>query len=116
MLCAIIVELAVCKVAGASRGSTLPTRLWTLEVRGPIKLKQESSRAWMACGTLEAADTVHCLAHLDSWAKVCVWEELGKGHVAGFQSTQKKFWQTIQWLRRGERHLVHTVYSEIRNC
>uniref|UniRef100_A0AAX7TE49 HECT domain-containing protein n=1 Tax=Astatotilapia calliptera TaxID=8154 RepID=A0AAX7TE49_ASTCA len=34
------------------------TKWWTPEVKGATKLKKESYRAWLACGTPEAADRV----------------------------------------------------------
>ncbi len=45
-----------CKVSGACRGGNPRTRWWTPEVRDAVKLKKESYRAWLACGTPEAAD------------------------------------------------------------
>ncbi len=44
------------KVSGACRGGNPRTRWWTPEVRDAVKLKKESYRAWLACGTPEAAD------------------------------------------------------------
>ena len=45
------------KVAGASRGSNPRTRWWTPEVKGAVKLKKETYRSWLACGTPDAADS-----------------------------------------------------------
>uniref|UniRef100_A0A7N8XDS0 Endonuclease/exonuclease/phosphatase domain-containing protein n=1 Tax=Mastacembelus armatus TaxID=205130 RepID=A0A7N8XDS0_9TELE len=39
------------KVSGACRGGNPRTRWWTPEVRDAVKLKKESYRAWLACGT-----------------------------------------------------------------
>ncbi len=44
------------KVSGACRGGNPRTRWWIPEVRDAVKLKKESYRAWLACGTPEAAD------------------------------------------------------------
>ncbi|KAK3561363.1 hypothetical protein QTP86_030661, partial [Hemibagrus guttatus] len=44
------------KVSGAGRGGNPRTQWWTLEVRDAVKLKKESYRAWLAWGTLEAAE------------------------------------------------------------
>ena len=60
MFCASIVEAAdrSCgrKVVGACRGGNPRTRWWTPVVREAVKLKKESYRAFLASGTLEAAD------------------------------------------------------------
>ncbi|TWW61026.1 hypothetical protein D4764_05G0011160 [Takifugu flavidus] len=44
------------KVVGACRGGNARTRWWTLVVRDAVRLKKESYRALLACGTPEAAD------------------------------------------------------------
>jgi len=44
------------KVSGACRGGNPRTWWWTPEVKDAVKLKKESYRAWLACGTPEAAD------------------------------------------------------------
>ncbi|KAK3509607.1 hypothetical protein QTP70_006811 [Hemibagrus guttatus] len=44
------------KVSGAGRGGNPRTQWWTLEVRDAVKLKKESYQAWLARGTLEAAE------------------------------------------------------------
>ncbi|TWW61317.1 hypothetical protein D4764_05G0014070 [Takifugu flavidus] len=44
------------KVVGACRGGNARTRWWTPAVRDAVKLKKESYRALLACGTPEAAD------------------------------------------------------------
>ncbi|KAG1926553.1 gastrula zinc finger protein XlCGF52.1-like [Pimephales promelas] len=44
------------KASGACRGGNPQTRWWTPEVKDAVKLKKESYRAWLACGTPEAAD------------------------------------------------------------
>ncbi|KAK3561507.1 hypothetical protein QTP86_006177 [Hemibagrus guttatus] len=44
------------KVSDAFRGGNPRTQWWTPEVRDAVKLKKELYRAWLACGTPEAAD------------------------------------------------------------
>ncbi|KAK3519697.1 hypothetical protein QTP70_001565 [Hemibagrus guttatus] len=44
------------KVSGVGRGGNPRTQWWTLEVKDAVKLKKESYRAWLAWGTLEAAE------------------------------------------------------------
>jgi len=60
MFCASIFEWAdrSCghKVVGACRGGNPRTCSWTPAVREAVKLKKESYRAFLASGTLEAAD------------------------------------------------------------
>ena len=43
------------KVVGACRGGNSRTRWWTPAVRDAVKLKKESYRTFLACGTPEAA-------------------------------------------------------------
>ncbi|KAI3368534.1 hypothetical protein L3Q82_025543 [Scortum barcoo] len=83
---AAIVEAATmscgCKAAGASHGGNPRTHWWTPEVRGLSGLKKESYRAWMACGTPEAADgypagQAVCGSRVVAEAKTRVWEEFG---------------------------------------
>ncbi|KAI3376745.1 hypothetical protein L3Q82_000345 [Scortum barcoo] len=60
MFSASIVDAAVrsCgrKVSGACRGGNPRTRWWTPEVRDAVRLKKESYRAMLACGTPDAVD------------------------------------------------------------
>ena len=44
------------KVAGASHGSNPRTHCWSPEVKGPIKLKEETYKALLACGTQKATE------------------------------------------------------------
>ncbi len=119
MFHATIVEAAVlscgCKVAGASCGGNPQTSWWTPEVRRAVRLKRESYRAWMACGTTEAANCYwqarQCVALAVAEAKTQVWEEFGEVLEKDFWSVRKKFWQTVRRLRRGRQQLTHTVYS-----
>ncbi|XP_054643965.1 uncharacterized protein LOC129188028 [Dunckerocampus dactyliophorus] len=103
------------KVVSASRGGKPRTRWWTPEVRAAVKLKKESYRAWMACGTPEAADGYRqAKRHAASAvveAKTRVWEEFGEAMKHDFWSASKRFWQTVRRLRKGKQCPVHTVYS-----
>ncbi|KAI3356703.1 hypothetical protein L3Q82_003389 [Scortum barcoo] len=60
MFSAFIVDAAVrsCgrKVSGACRGGNPRTRWWTPEVRDAVRLKKESYRTMLACGTPDAVD------------------------------------------------------------
>uniref|UniRef100_A0A3Q3X9E9 HAT C-terminal dimerisation domain-containing protein n=1 Tax=Mola mola TaxID=94237 RepID=A0A3Q3X9E9_MOLML len=119
MFRAAIVEAAArscgSKVAGASRGGNPRTRWWTPEVKGAVKLKKETYRSWLACGTPEAADSYRqakrSAARVVTEAKTRVWEEFGEAMEQDFQSAPKKFWQTVRRLRRGKRNPVHTVFG-----
>ncbi|KAK3553040.1 hypothetical protein QTP86_031194 [Hemibagrus guttatus] len=76
------------KVSGAGRGGNPRTQWWTLEVRDAFKLKKESYRAWLAWGTLEAAEAYRqakrTTAVVVSEAKIRVWEEFhGEGLLDG---------------------------------
>ncbi len=55
---------------------------WTPEVRDAVKLKKESYRAWLACGTPEAADgyrqAKRSAARVVVEAKTRAWEEFGE--------------------------------------
>ncbi|XDV29377.1 hypothetical protein PO909_032513 [Leuciscus waleckii] len=70
------------KVSGACRGGNPRTRWWTPEVRDAVKLKKQSYRAWLACGTPEAADGYRQAKWTAAWvvveAKNRAWEEFGE--------------------------------------
>ena len=114
-----IVEAAVAscshKVAGASRGGNPRTRWWTPEVRGAVRLKKEAYRAWLVCGSPEAADgyqqAKRCAAVAVIEAKTRAWEEFGETMEEDYRSAPKRFWQTVRRLRGGRQQLAHTVYS-----
>uniref|UniRef100_A0A8C6KVF0 Endonuclease/exonuclease/phosphatase domain-containing protein n=1 Tax=Nothobranchius furzeri TaxID=105023 RepID=A0A8C6KVF0_NOTFU len=114
-----IVEAAVAscgrKVAGASRGGNPRTRWWTPEVRGAVRLKKEAYRAWLVCGSPEAADRYRIAkrgaAVAVAEAKSRAWEEFGEAMEKDYRSAPKRFWQTVRRLRRGRQQLAHTVYS-----
>ncbi|KAK3515853.1 hypothetical protein QTP70_034764, partial [Hemibagrus guttatus] len=103
------------KVSGAGRGSNPRTQWWTLEVRDAVKLKKESYRAWLARGTLEAAEAYRqakqTTAVVVSEAKTRVWEEFGEAMEKDYRTASGKFWQTVRRLRRGKRLSANTVYS-----
>ncbi|TWW81749.1 hypothetical protein D4764_01G0015640 [Takifugu flavidus] len=65
------------KVVGACRGGNARTRWWTPAVRDAVKLKKESYRALLACGTPEAADRVAGLSLRDRVRSSAIREELG---------------------------------------
>uniref|UniRef100_A0A8C6LYC9 Endonuclease/exonuclease/phosphatase domain-containing protein n=1 Tax=Nothobranchius furzeri TaxID=105023 RepID=A0A8C6LYC9_NOTFU len=114
-----IVEAAVAscgrKVTGASRGGNPHTRWWTPEVRGAVRLKKEAYRAWLVCGSPEAADRYRIAkrgaAVAVAEAKSRAWEEFGEAMEKDYRSAPKRFWQTVRRLRRGRQQLAHTFYS-----
>ncbi|KAK3507545.1 hypothetical protein QTP70_028447, partial [Hemibagrus guttatus] len=103
------------KVSGAGRGDNPQTQWWTLEVRDAIKLKKESYRAWLARGTLEAAEAYRqakqTTALVVSEAKTRVWEEFGDAMEKDYQMALGKFWQTVRHLRRDKQLFANTVYG-----
>uniref|UniRef100_A0A3P8SLN3 Reverse transcriptase domain-containing protein n=1 Tax=Amphiprion percula TaxID=161767 RepID=A0A3P8SLN3_AMPPE len=101
------------KVVGACRGGNPRIRWWTPAVRDAVKLKKESYRAFLACGTPEAADRYWLAkrAAAVAEAKTRVWEEFGEAMENDFRTASKRFWSTIRRLRGGKRCTVNTVYS-----
>nr|XP_049618290.1 E3 SUMO-protein ligase PIAS2 isoform X1 [Syngnathus scovelli]XP_049618292.1 E3 SUMO-protein ligase PIAS2 isoform X1 [Syngnathus scovelli]XP_049618293.1 E3 SUMO-protein ligase PIAS2 isoform X1 [Syngnathus scovelli] len=103
------------KVVGACRGGNPRTRWWTPAVRDAVKLKNESYRAVLACGTPEAADRYRMAkrnaASAVAEAKTRAWEEFGEAMENDFRTASRKFWSTIRRLRRGKQCNVNTVYS-----
>ncbi|TWW61044.1 hypothetical protein D4764_05G0011340 [Takifugu flavidus] len=102
------------KVVGACRGGNARTRWWTPAVRDAVKLKKESYRALLACGTHEAADgyrrAKRSAATAVAEAKTRAWEEFGEVIENDFRTTSKRFWTTIWRLRKGKQCTVNTVY------
>ncbi|TWW65506.1 R2DM Retrovirus-related Pol polyprotein from type II retrotransposable element [Takifugu flavidus] len=102
-------------VVGACRGGNARTRWWTPAVRDAVKLKKESYRALLACGTPEAADgyrrAKRSAATAVAEAKTRAWEEFGEAMENDFRTASKRFWTTIRHLRRGKQCTVNTVYS-----
>ncbi|TWW77636.1 R2 Retrovirus-related Pol polyprotein from type I retrotransposable element [Takifugu flavidus] len=103
------------KVVGACRGGNARTRWWTPAVRDAVKLKKESYRALLACGTPEAADRYRrakrSAATAVAEAKTRAWEEFREAMENDFRTASKRFWTTIRRLRRGKQCTVNTVYS-----
>ncbi|TWW60624.1 R2 Retrovirus-related Pol polyprotein from type I retrotransposable element [Takifugu flavidus] len=97
------------------RGGNARTRWWTPAVRDAVKLKKESYRALLACGTPEAADgyrrAKRSAATAVAEAKTRAWEEFGEAMENDFRTASKRFWTTIWRLRRGKQCTVNTVYS-----
>ncbi|KAK3546985.1 hypothetical protein QTP86_007435 [Hemibagrus guttatus] len=88
---------------------------WTLEVRDAVKLKKESYRAWLARGTLEAAEAYRqakrTAAGVVLEAKTRVWEEFGEAMEKDYRMASGKFWLTVRRLRRGKQLSANIVYS-----
>ncbi|KAI3368119.1 hypothetical protein L3Q82_007849 [Scortum barcoo] len=119
-----IVDAAVrscgCKVSGACCGGNPRTRWWTPEVRDAVRLKKESYRNMLACGTPDAVDRYRQAkqaAAQGSWR-----QKLGSGRssVRPWRRTigrpSKRFWQTVRRLRRGKQYSANTVYSAVGSC
>ncbi|XP_072565970.1 uncharacterized protein [Paramormyrops kingsleyae] len=104
-----------CKVVGACRGGNPRTRWWTPVVIDAVKLKKESCRAFLACGTPEAADEYRQAkrnaASAVAEAKTRVWEEFGEAMENDFRTASRRFWSTIRCLRAGKRCSINTVYG-----
>ncbi|KAI3360209.1 hypothetical protein L3Q82_014520 [Scortum barcoo] len=92
-------------------------RWWTPEVRDAVRLKKESYRTMLACGTLgtDAVDRYRqakqAAARTVLEAKTRVWEEFGEAMEEDYRSASKRFWQTVRRLRRGKQYSANTVYS-----
>ncbi|TWW77601.1 hypothetical protein D4764_12G0009910 [Takifugu flavidus] len=103
------------KVVGAYRGGNPRTHWWTPAVRDAVKLKKESYRALVACGTPEAADgyrrAKRSAAMAVAEAKTRAWEEFCEAMENDFRTASKRFWTTIQRLRKGKQCTVNAVYS-----
>ncbi|TWW78160.1 R2DM Retrovirus-related Pol polyprotein from type II retrotransposable element [Takifugu flavidus] len=108
------------KVVGAYQGGNAQTRWWTPVVRDAVRLKKESYWALLACGTPEAADRYwqakRSAATAVAEATTQAWEEFGEEEFGeamenDFRTASKRFWTTIQRLRRGKQCTVNAVYS-----
>ncbi|KAI3365411.1 hypothetical protein L3Q82_010500 [Scortum barcoo] len=90
-------------------------RWWTPEVRDAVRLKKESYRTMLACGTPDAVDRYRqakqAAARTVLEAKTRVWEEFGEAMEEDYRSASKRFWQTVRRLRRGKQYSANTVYS-----
>ncbi|TWW81825.1 hypothetical protein D4764_01G0016400 [Takifugu flavidus] len=88
---------------------------WRQPSRDAVKLKKESYRALLACGTPEAADgyrrAKRSAATAVAEAKARAWEEFGEAMENDFRTASKRFWTTIRRLRKGKQCTVNTVYS-----
>ncbi|KAI3354189.1 hypothetical protein L3Q82_018729, partial [Scortum barcoo] len=113
MFSASIVDAAVrsCgrKVSGACRGGNPRTRWWTPEVRDAVRLKKESYRTMLACGTPDAVDRYRqakqAAARTVLEAKTRVWEEFGWGQTVPLE------WQTgvvVPLFKKGTGECVPT--------
>ncbi|XP_061629968.1 uncharacterized protein LOC133478207 [Phyllopteryx taeniolatus] len=102
------------KVVGACHGSNPVTRWWTPAVRDAVKLKKDSCRAFLACGTPEAADGYRLAkwnaALVVAKANTQAWEEFGEAMENDFRTALTKFWSTIWRPRRGKQCTINTVY------
>ena len=82
-------------------------------MREAVKLKKESYRAFLASGTLEAADRYRqakrSAALVVAEAKTRAWEEFGEAMENDFRMASKRFWSTILRLR-GKLHCQHHVW------
>ncbi|KAI3356217.1 hypothetical protein L3Q82_017465, partial [Scortum barcoo] len=94
------------KVSGACRGGNPRTRWWTPEVRDAVRLKKESYRTMLACGTPDAVDRYRqakqAAARTVLEAKTRVWEEFGEAMEEDYRSASKRFWQTVLAPQKGE--------------
>ncbi|TWW81090.1 hypothetical protein D4764_01G0009050 [Takifugu flavidus] len=103
------------KVVGACCGGNARTCWWTSAVRDAVRLKKESYRALLACGTPEAAggyrQAKRSAATAVAEAKTRAWEEFSEAMENDFRTASKRFWTTIRGLRKGKQYTVNTVYS-----
>ncbi|KAI3366533.1 hypothetical protein L3Q82_000663 [Scortum barcoo] len=94
------------------------TRWWTPEVRDAVRLKKESYRAMLACGTPDAVDgyrqAKQAAARTVLEAKTRVWEEFGEAMEEDYRSASKRFWQTVQRLRRGKQYSAATTLFTVQ--
>ncbi|KAI3373889.1 hypothetical protein L3Q82_022458 [Scortum barcoo] len=93
-----------------------PVVVDTEEVRDAVRLKKESYRTMLACGTPDAVDRYYrqakqAAARTVLEAKTRVWEEFGEAMEEDYRSASKRFWQTVRRLRRRKQYSVNTVYS-----
>ncbi|KAI3358107.1 hypothetical protein L3Q82_003115 [Scortum barcoo] len=92
---------------------------WTPKVRDAVRLKKESYRTMLACGTPDAQLTgtgrpskLQPRTVLEAKTKTRVWEEFGgEAMEEDYRSASKRFWQTVRRLRRGKQYSANTVYS-----
>ncbi|KAI3358019.1 hypothetical protein L3Q82_003043 [Scortum barcoo] len=106
------------KVSGACRGGNPRTRWWTPEVRDAVRLKKESYRTMLACGTPDAVDRYRQAKQAKRSPDGPGGKNFGSGRssVRPWRRTigrpRRRFWQTVrQRLRRGKQYSANTVYS-----
>ncbi|KAI3368501.1 hypothetical protein L3Q82_025391 [Scortum barcoo] len=122
MFSASIVDAAVrsCgrKVSGACRGGNPRTRWWwTPEVRDAVRLKKESYRAMLACGTPDAVDGQLPAGQGKPQPGRSWRQKLGSGRssVRPWRRTigrpRRDSGKPVRRLRRGKQYSANTVYS-----
>ena len=83
-------------------------------MKGAVKLKKQTYRSLLACGTPVAADSYkqakRSATQAVADAKTRMWEEFGEASEKDFQFTPKKFGKTFRWLRREKQNPVHMVF------
>ncbi|KAI3360429.1 hypothetical protein L3Q82_002256 [Scortum barcoo] len=71
-----------------------------------VRLKKESYRTMLACGTPDAVDRYRqakqAAARTVLEAKTRVWEEFGEAMEEDYRSASKRFWQTVPAPQKGE--------------
>ncbi|KAI3373219.1 hypothetical protein L3Q82_006376 [Scortum barcoo] len=112
------------KVSGACRGGNPEPRWWTPEVRDAVRLKKESYRTMLACGTLGLLTQLTGTGRQAKQAAAAqdgpggknfrVWEEFGEAmeerRTIG-RPRRDSGNQTVRRLRRGKQYSANTVYS-----
>ncbi|KAI3357006.1 hypothetical protein L3Q82_003643 [Scortum barcoo] len=104
------------KVSGACRGGNPRTRWWTPEVRDAVRLKKESYRTMLACGTPDAVDRYRqakqAAARAVLEAKTRVWEEFGEAMEEDYRSASEEILaKTVRRLRRGKQYSANTLFT-----
>ncbi|KAI3377438.1 hypothetical protein L3Q82_008416 [Scortum barcoo] len=104
------------KVSGACRGGNPRTRWWTPEVRDAVRLKKESYRTMLACGTPDAVDRYRQAKQAQPRTVLeAKTSGSGRSSVRPWRRTigrpRRRFWQTVRRLRRGKQYSANTVYS-----
>ena len=83
--------------------------------RDAVKLKKESYRTFLACGTPEAVGRYRQAKQSEAAAvakaKTRTWEEFGEAMENDFRTASQRFWTPIRRLRRGKQCIVNTVYG-----
>ncbi|KAI3374835.1 hypothetical protein L3Q82_021373 [Scortum barcoo] len=97
------------KVSGACRGGNPEPGGGHRKVRDAVRLKKESYRTMLACGTPDAVELTgtgrqakQAAARTVLEAKTRVWEEFGEAMEEDYRSASKRFWQTCPAPQKGE--------------